>query len=264
MNKYIISILSLLFVSSILAANKPFAVRTDRGKLLIPYKAAASPAADWMPLSMQTNCILRMELATNTGTNYTDDSWATQKITSVDSPTWGTRSLTFSKAQVLISTDKQFPSGAGTRTVVQWIKYLDYPATDFYIPFTYGALTLSHYVAYAFDIRAGKHNMLLDNGAGGSWNTTILSSNTWYMLAFTIPDSANATHYLNGNADGTFALSSGSWDTTTNGAVYLGALDAAKDYSINGYLGACYAFKAVLTTNELLCIYSNTATWYGL
>jgi len=119
-----------------------------------------------------------------------------------------------------------------------------------------------HYAAKATTAGSGiiKQNLYTTNNSNIYSNTT-LTTNTWYLLGFTLINNGTLTFYLNGQPDGTSSPVSRA--VSTNSSFLIGDPRAVTNAPI-GRIGSFRYYNRALTAAEVAHNFNATRDRYGI
>lgn len=119
-----------------------------------------------------------------------------------------------------------------------------------------------HYAAKATSNGSGiiKQNLYTTNNSNIYSNTT-LTTNTWYLLGFTIINSGTLTFYLNGQPDGTSSPVSRA--VSTNSSFLIGDPRAVTNAPI-GRIGSFRYYNRALSAAEITQNFNSTRSRFGV
>jgi hypothetical protein len=146
-------------------------------------------------------------------------------------------------------------------TVVSWVRFASHPANGYYNFFNKQDVSGTRiFSLYLNSNGSGTYFLHEGSTVQYSSNTFSLSTNVWYMVAYTAKLNGTNVGYLDGSSVGT--ISNGAKDYTTSAMIQVGGNYAENNYYFTGQIGPVLFYNRQLAGSEITQIYNHFSPTY--
>ena len=146
-------------------------------------------------------------------------------------------------------------------TVVSWVRFASHPANGYYNFFNKQDVSGTRiFSLYLNSNGSGTYFLHEGSSLQYSSNTFSLSTNVWYMVAYTAKLNGTNVGYIDGSSVGT--ISNGAKDYTTSAMIQIGGNYAENNYYFTGQIGPVLFYNRQLAGSEITQIYNHFSPTY--
>ena len=146
-------------------------------------------------------------------------------------------------------------------TVVSWVRFASHPANGYYNFFNKQDVSGTRiFSLYLNSNGSGTYFLHEGSTVQYSSNTFSLSTNVWYMVAYTAKLNGTNVGYIDGSSVGT--ISNGAKDYTTSAMIQVGGNYAENNYYFTGQIGPVLFYNRQLAGSEITQIYNHFSPTY--
>ena len=146
-------------------------------------------------------------------------------------------------------------------SVIAWVRFASHPANTWNQFFGKQNVSGTREIALYLNSNGSGTYFLHDGTAVGySSSTFSLSTNIWYMVAYTAALNGTNVGYLDGTSRGTIA--NGSKDYTTSALIQIGGQHAESGNFFNGQIGPVLFYNRQLSATDITNVYNHFSPSY--